>query len=164
MIEDQKLNIPQSIIDDMISHSQEELPNESCGYLAGKDGEIKKIFRMTNIDKSPEHFSFDPKEQFQVVKEARDQGLSLLSVYHSHPETPARLSEEDLKLLNDPNMVYIIVSMKEEKADVKGFKIHKPDSNSVEVSQVELIATDSVSKDNESNKSNNKKNNAVGGE
>ena len=42
MIEEQKLSIPQSIIDEMITHSQEELPNESCGYLAGKDGEIKK--------------------------------------------------------------------------------------------------------------------------
>ena len=94
---------------------------------------------MTNIDASPEHFSFDPKEQFKVVKEARTKGISLLSVYHSHPETPARLSEEDIKLLNDPNMVYIIVSLKDaEKPEVKGYTLNKPDDHSIEITRVEL--------------------------
>ncbi|MEC9236446.1 MAG: SIS domain-containing protein, partial [Pseudomonadota bacterium] len=39
------------------------------------------------------------KEQFKVLKESRAAGLQLLSVYHSHPESPARLSLEDLRLL-----------------------------------------------------------------
>ena len=66
---------------------------------------------MTNIDNEPDHFSFEPKEQFAAVKDARNQGLSLMAVYHSHPETPARPSQEDLRLLKDPNMIYVIVSL-----------------------------------------------------
>ena len=33
-----------------------------CGYLAGTNSQVVKHFRLTNIDHSNEHFSFDPKE------------------------------------------------------------------------------------------------------
>ena len=119
------MKIKRELVKAMIEHSEELNPVESCGYLAGKDNELLKFYPMTNIDNSPEHFSFDPKEQFKVMKEARNDGLRLMSVYHSHPESPARLSEEDLRLLNDPSMVYIIVSLLEKKPDVKGYKVSK---------------------------------------
>ncbi|MBT6121287.1 M67 family metallopeptidase [bacterium] len=119
------MKIKRELVKAMIVHSEELNPVESCGYLAGKDNELLKFYPMTNIDNSPEHFSFDPKEQFKVMKEARNDGLRLMSVYHSHPESPARLSEEDLRLLNDPSMVYIIVSLLEKKPDVKGYKVSK---------------------------------------
>ena len=133
-----QLIIPQDIYDSLVSHAQSELPNESCGYLAGIAGEVSEFYPMTNVDSSPEHFSFDPKEQFKVVKAARNKGLELLSVYHSHPETPARLSEEDIRLFNDPNPVYIIVSLKDIQPAVKGFKVIKPNDNEVEIETVTL--------------------------
>lgn len=141
-MENLTLEIPKHIHSELVAHAKQELPNESCGYLAGKDGKVTVFYPMTNIDHSPEHFSFDPKEQFKVVKEARAQGISLLSVYHSHPETPARLSEEDIKLLNDPNMVYIIVSFKDPaNPEVKGYRLNKPDEHTVEITRIELIIT-----------------------
>ena len=100
---------------------------------------IEKFYPMTNVDNSPEHFSFDPKEQFSVVKQARNDGHQLLSVYHSHPESPARLSEEDIKLFNDPNPVYIIVSLLDGNVDTKGFKVNKPSEHEIEIKQVELL-------------------------
>ena len=138
-IKQKQLTIPQAIYDDMITHAKSELPNESCGYLAGKEGIISTFYPMTNIDASPEHFSFDPKEQFNVVKEARNKGIELLSVYHSHPETPARLSEEDIRLFNDPNPVYIIVSLKEKTPEINGFTVNKPTENEIEIEQISLI-------------------------
>lgn len=119
------ISIKQSIVDEMVAHAKSLAPVESCGYLAGKDGIVTTFYKMTNVDNSPEHFSFDPKEQFKVIKESRNEGLSVMGVYHSHPESPARLSEEDLRLLNDPNMVYFIVSLWQEKPDIKAFKISK---------------------------------------
>ncbi|MDA1353560.1 MAG: M67 family metallopeptidase [bacterium] len=116
------LKIPKSIYENMISHAKELNPVECCGYLAGKDGVIHDVYRMRNLDDAPDHFTFDPKEQFSVMKDARAKGNQLLSVYHSHPETPARLSVEDLRLLKDPNTVYIIVSLLE-PISVKGFRI-----------------------------------------
>jgi proteasome lid subunit RPN8/RPN11 len=138
-----KLIIPHSIYNDIISHAKSELPNESCGYLAGKalagkDATLSKFYPMTNVDASPEHFSFDPKEQFAVVKDARNNKLELLSVYHSHPETPARLSEEDIRLFNDPNPVYIIVSLKDKTPEINGFTVNKPTENEIEIEKITL--------------------------
>lgn len=123
--------IDRDIMSQMIDHCQSELPNEGCGYLAGTQDRVDTIYTMTNVDASPEHFTFDPKEQFSVVKQAREASRSLQVVYHSHPETAARLSQEDLKLLNDPSMVYIIVSFADEKPAVKGFKILKENDDIV---------------------------------
>ncbi|RAP30825.1 hypothetical protein DID78_02100 [Candidatus Marinamargulisbacteria bacterium SCGC AG-343-D04] len=139
MINEYKLVIPKSIKEQLFEHALSINPIESCGYLGGKDGEVTVFYPMTNVDNSPEHFSFDPKEQFATVKSARNEGLSLIGVYHSHPETPARLSDEDLKLFNDPDPVYIIVSLKNEKPDMAGFKIFKEDENTIEVHKVNLI-------------------------
>lgn len=141
-----EIKIKKTIVQDMITHSQEAAPIESCGYLAGKDGFITHFFPMKNVDESPEHFSFDPKEQFSVLKQARNEGITLMSVYHSHPESPARLSEEDLRLLNDPNMIYIIVSLKEKDPDVKAYKIKKDltgsdNKETINIERVDLIYT-----------------------
>jgi [CysO sulfur-carrier protein]-S-L-cysteine hydrolase len=109
------ITLPKAIEDQMIAHARALFPIECCGYLAGTietDGlHVKALYKMTNLDQKEDHFTFDPKEQFSVVKDARAKGLSLLSVYHSHPYTPSRLSKEDLALLVDPNMIYFIVSL-----------------------------------------------------
>ena len=107
----ESIKIPQSIIDQIVADAQEMLPNEGCGYLVGLGDTIHRFYKMSNLDAQPDHFSFDPQEQFKVLKEARRDGYQILSVYHSHPSSPARLSIEDYRLLKDKNMIYIIVSM-----------------------------------------------------
>lgn len=133
------LHLSKVLYDDIIDHAKSIAPIESCGYIAGKDNKAEVFYKMTNVDQSSEHFSFDPKEQFQVVKDARQKGLSLIAVYHSHPETPARLSDEDIRLFNDPNPVYIIVSLKDEVPDMKGYRVVKPSDDEIEISRVTLI-------------------------
>jgi proteasome lid subunit RPN8/RPN11 len=132
-----EIKIETSVIQAIKEHAQSLNPIECCGYLGEKNGVISEIFKMTNIDNSPEHFSFDPKEQFQVLKDARKNEVNLVSVYHSHPETPARLSQEDIELLNDPNMVYIIVSLMADTPDVKAYQLEKKDGE-IEINRIEI--------------------------
>jgi proteasome lid subunit RPN8/RPN11 len=117
------LRISQQIKDQIIEHAQNGLPEEVCGYLAGTDRDVTKHYAMTNIDHSPEHFSFDPTEQFKVLREVRKEGITILANYHSHPETPARPSVEDIRLAFDPGISYVIVSLAGELPDVKSFII-----------------------------------------
>jgi proteasome lid subunit RPN8/RPN11 len=118
------IRIPQNIIDGIIAQARKELPDEACGLLVGKDNEVIKQYPLTNIDHSPEHFSFDPKEQFGVLREARKDGLRIIANYHSHPESPAHPSAEDIRLACDPNMIYIILSLQNKEAPViKAFSI-----------------------------------------
>lgn len=130
------LRIPQQIIDELIGHARQGLPEEVCGYLAGTGSEVTRQFRLTNIDHSNEHFSFDPAEQFQVVREARKAGLEILANYHSHPESPARPSQEDIRLAFDPNICYVIVSLAAELPDVKSFRIQ---NGEVEKEEIQVI-------------------------
>lgn len=120
--------ISDAILESIKGQALEEMPNEACGYLAGNqldDGTLSAVERipMINVDASPDHFSFAPKDQFSAVKQARDADLRLISVYHSHPETPARMSEEDIRLANDIETVYLIYSVATD--EIKGFKIDR---------------------------------------
>lgn len=108
---DRSISIPQSIIDQIHEQALSEEPDEACGYLIGSGSRVGGRIEMTNVDHSPEHFSFDPSEQFAAVKQAREAGKQLVAVYHSHPETPARMSQEDIRLANDTQMIYVIHSL-----------------------------------------------------
>lgn len=116
------MKIEQNVIDQIVAQSQKDAPIESCGYLLGKDGVATENYPMTNTDHAEEHFSFDPREQFAALRHARAQGLQILANWHSHPASPSRPSQEDLRLANDPNIQYVIVSL-HEGIHVNSFKI-----------------------------------------
>ena len=105
--------IPQSIIDELTVQAQKDAPNETCGYLLGIDDVVTENYWMENIDHSPEHFSFAPKDQFAALRYARSKGLKILANWHSHPASPSRPSQEDLRLANDPTIRYAILSLYE---------------------------------------------------
>ena len=119
------LRIRQDILDKIIAHSRSEAPLEACGYLAQKDGVVCRHIAMKNIDASPVHYSMDPAQQFAAVKSCRNEGLAIRAVYHSHPETPARPSLEDIKLAYDPALSYVIISLAGENPVAKSFRIQK---------------------------------------
>lgn len=102
----------------ILAHARENLPEEACGLIAGidrEDGvrEIKKVYLLTNIDHTNEHFSIDPKDQLASIKDMRAEGLKPLGNWHSHPESPSRPSEEDKRLANDSSASYLILSLEE---------------------------------------------------
>lgn len=105
------LKIPKEVFEQIKIHGEKEAPLEACGYLAGTNDDASEYLVMSNVDRSSEHFSFDPKEQFGAVKTARAKGLSLIAVVHTHPASPARMSQEDIRLANDPFIRYVILSL-----------------------------------------------------
>ncbi len=130
------MNIRTSIVKELIRHARSDAPIEACGYLAGQDNLVTMAFRMKNVDSSPEHFSFEPAEQFAAVRQMRAAGVRLQAVYHSHPATPARPSPEDIRLANDPSLSYVIVSLAGPQPDVKAFRIR---AGQVEVEPLNTI-------------------------
>lgn len=119
------MKVPLNIFNEIVSHAQDDLPFEACGYIIGDKKSIIGIKKMINIDKSPEHFSFDTKEQFAALKEAATMGSRLIGVYHSHPSTPARMSDEDIKLAHDPDLIYLIYSVLDKKLKAFSAKNNK---------------------------------------
>jgi proteasome lid subunit RPN8/RPN11 len=117
------LTLPHIIHEALIAHARRDFPLEACGILGGAAGVVSEHYPMANTDQSNEHFMMAPKEQFAVVKELRAKGKEMLAVYHSHPESPARPSEEDIRLALTPDVSYVIVSLVGETPDIKSYRI-----------------------------------------
>lgn len=112
----------------IVAHAEKELPNEACGLIGGTingdSKKIKKVYLLTNIDHSNEHFSLDPKEQLAAIKDMRQNGLVPLGNWHSHPESPSRPSDEDKRLAYDRKASYMILSLMDRQNPVlNSFKI-----------------------------------------
>ena len=132
-----KLKIPEKIFERMLRQAESEAPIEACGILAGKNSKVEQIYQMTNADNSSDHFTLEPKEQFKVIKDIRSEGLEMLAIYHSHPETPARPSAVDISMAYTPDVVYVILSLQDPDSPVvKGFII---DNTNVTEVNVEII-------------------------
>jgi len=126
------MKIPQNVIDELIEQAEKDAPDESCGYLLGipspqseedDEGLVTENYWMENIDHSSEHFSFAPKDQFAALKYARSKNLKILANWHSHPASPSRPSQEDLRLANDPTIRYAILSLLDGQPKLNSFKI-----------------------------------------
>lgn len=131
------MKINRAVLNEIIAQAKNELPDESCGCLqANAEGIIDENCPMTNIDHSPEHFSFDPKEQFAAIKHSRQTGKKLVANWHSHPSSPSRPSVEDIKLAYDSTITYFILSLATEEPVFNGFHI---ENGSVEKLVVEVV-------------------------
>ena len=118
------LIIKKEFKDKMIAHSNEEFPNEACGILAGKGGCVKKLYRMTNAEKSPQTFFMDAKEQFKAMKDTRASGLEMIGIYHSHVASQPYPSSHDVEMAFYPDASYVIVSLQDkDNPGIRSFKI-----------------------------------------
>ena len=117
------LAIPKPIYDAVLAHGRAGFPLETCGILGGREGVVSEFYPMTNTDQSREHFLMEPKEQFAVAKDLRAKGKAMLAVYHTHPDTPARPSAEDIRLAKTPGVSTVILSLAGPEPVLKSFRI-----------------------------------------
>ena len=123
----------------IVDHAKKGLPNEACGllggYVEGDKRVVTDVYLLRNVDESREHFSMDPAEQLAAIKDIRQKKGVLLGNFHSHPESPSRPSQEDIRLAYDPKMNYLILSlMNPEELVLNSFHIEKG-----EVTKEELV-------------------------
>lgn len=108
----------------MIAQAMEEVPNECCGLLLGKDGRALQFRRMTNSLHSPVRYNVEPKELLQVHKEMDEKGWDIVGIYHSHTHSQAYPSATDIQLAFWPDALYLIVSLEDhERPRLRAFHI-----------------------------------------
>ena len=132
------IKLSKSDYEKILAHAEKELPNEACGLIGGiidgENKEVKKVYLLTNIDHSNEHFSLDPKEQLAAIKDMRANGFVPLGNWHSHPESPSRPSEEDKRLAYDSKASYMILSLMDRNQPVlNSFRIEGQNSEKEEL-------------------------------
>jgi proteasome lid subunit RPN8/RPN11 len=117
------MKISQSLVDEMVAHARDDLPNECCGMVGGRDGQATEVIRVGNSAASPLRYEMDPQEQYNALKEIEDGGDELLAIYHSHTKSAAHPSQTDVnQAVAWPDQIYVIVSLADEDApDVKAY-------------------------------------------
>jgi [CysO sulfur-carrier protein]-S-L-cysteine hydrolase len=119
------MKISQSLIDEMVAHAREDLPNECCGMIGGRDGEATRVVRVENAAASPLRYEMDPQGQYDALKAIEDAGEELVGIYHSHTRSAAYPSQTDVnEAVMWPEQAYVIISLENDEApDVKAFSL-----------------------------------------
>jgi proteasome lid subunit RPN8/RPN11 len=116
------VKISQDLIDEMVAHAREDVPNECCGMIGGRDGVATRVVRVKNAAASPLRYEMDSQEMIRAYNELEAEG-ELLGIYHSHTKSAAYPSQTDVNQgQNWPEQLYVIVSLADPDApDVKAF-------------------------------------------
>ncbi len=120
------LIIPQGVLEAVVAHARADHPDEACGIIAGPldSDEAVRHVPMTNAERSPTFYSFEPSEQLQVWREMDDRDERPVVIYHSHTATEPYPSRTDIGLASDPDAHYLLVSTRDpEREEVRSYRI-----------------------------------------
>ena len=129
------LVLPRPFYHQLLSHLQAEYPLEACGILAGKTGEIVRVYAIDNKLHSPVAYEMEPQQQLAAMLEIEDKGWEMTAVYHSHPQGPETPSATDIAQAYYPDVTQLIVSLRQRAQPViRAFKI-----GNGRVTEIEII-------------------------
>jgi proteasome lid subunit RPN8/RPN11 len=80
------------------AHLEEAYPEEGAGFLIGAEGEVRQILPLSNAREDEarhNRFLITPEDYLQAELTADRLGLSLIGVFHSHPDCPNVPSDYD---------------------------------------------------------------------
>jgi proteasome lid subunit RPN8/RPN11 len=117
------MKIRQAVLDRIVAHAVEDLPNECCGLLIGTHEMVEDASRARNAKRSRTKFQVEPADHFAAIRRARAAGLEIIGAYHSHPTGPSGPSETDRLRLTDPSMFHVIVSLAHGTRTVRAFRL-----------------------------------------
>jgi proteasome lid subunit RPN8/RPN11 len=115
--------VRRAAFDLIVAHARETAPAECCGLLLGSAGSVLESARTTNLSSDPNRFEIDPADHIRIRREARSRGLDVVGFYHSHPHSAAVPSERDRREALYPGYLYAIVSLLNEPADVRLYRL-----------------------------------------
>jgi [CysO sulfur-carrier protein]-S-L-cysteine hydrolase len=123
------LTLARAHLDAIIAHARADYPDEACGVIVGPEGSdsAERYVKMTNAERSPTFFQFDPGEQLALYKQMDSRNEEIVVVYHSHTFTDAYPSRTDIALAVEPQAHYLLVSLADESgADlpVRSYRIN----------------------------------------
>jgi [CysO sulfur-carrier protein]-S-L-cysteine hydrolase len=106
------VRIARPLLDEIVAHAREDVPNECCGMIAGRNGEATRIYRARNAEASPYRYLIHPQDQFRITMEIEDREEEIAAIYHSHTNSRAEPSQTDINLAeNWPDPLYVICSL-----------------------------------------------------
>jgi len=104
------VRIPQVIYTEMLAHVVAGYPNEACGALGSKDGQVVKHYPTANAAEHPNDFSIiDPEDLLRIYDDIDEYDGEMI-YYHSHPQSEAYPSRRDKEWAKRNKLYYLIFS------------------------------------------------------
>lgn len=113
-----RLAISKDLLDQIHAHGEKAYPEEGAGFLIGSAGKVENILPLENArEDGTRHnrFLITPEDYLHAELTADRLGLSLIGVFHSHPDHPNHPSEYDREWAQ-PFFSYIITTVNQGKA------------------------------------------------
>lgn len=112
------LVVPSRLMAEINAHVEKAYPEEGAGFLIGEAGQVREIIALSNACENGarlNRFLFTPEDYLQAELKADSLGLSLVGVFHSHPDCANIPSEYDREWAQ-PFFSYIITRVDQGKA------------------------------------------------
>jgi proteasome lid subunit RPN8/RPN11 len=126
------LVVPSRLMEEINTHVEKAYPEEGAGFLIGDEGQVREIIALSNAREDGarlNRFLFTPEDYLNAELHADRIGLSLIGVFHSHPDCPNVPSEYDREWAQ-PFFSYIITRVDEGKAvNSRSWKLLEDRSN-----------------------------------
>jgi len=132
------IRIEKAAWDAMVAHTEQTFPKEGCGVMVGWDGTVHQAIALPNVYTGPQEdfFVMDPLDLQRVDLKARQDGLEVIGIYHSHPNCDAYFSKRDLEH-SCPWYSYVVLSIKNGRFDHANS--YRPDFDQKQAPKEELI-------------------------
>ncbi|MDH3227340.1 MAG: M67 family metallopeptidase [Thermoleophilia bacterium] len=133
------MKLSRALADELVAHANDELPNECCGMIAGRDGTATRVLRTENSEGSPFMYVMEPREQLRLMEELEDAGEDLLAIYHSHTRSVAYPSRTDVDLAFYSEPLYVIVSLADRQSpDIRAFTIRRNAADGEQIAEHQI--------------------------
>ncbi len=120
------VRIPAAMYEEMVAHVVAGYPNETCGMLASKDGQVVKNYPTANAAEHPDDFSeISPEDLLRIFNDIDEYDGEMYVYYHSHPQSEAYPSRRDIEWARRNQLIYVIFSHQyyPERPYARAFKI-----------------------------------------
>ncbi|MER3395824.1 MAG: hypothetical protein C4318_08485 [Acidimicrobiia bacterium] len=114
-------------------------PNEACGLIAGRRGElcVERVYPIANIEveKPSSRYFMDPRGQWKAMRDAETSGLEVIGAFHSHVRSEPYPSATDVELAMYPEWIWVIVSLRcRDEPELRAYTIRDSAADEVEIS------------------------------
>lgn len=126
------ISIEPAAWDVMVSHAQKTYPNECCGAMIGAIDDSGKTVRVAVplenafSGEQGERYELRQEDLLRADAEARQRGMDLIGIFHSHPDCDAYFSKTDLEN-SCPWYSFVVLSVKNGRFDHANSFLPDPD-------------------------------------
>ena len=110
------IKIPKDLLAKIQSHGEHAYPEEGAGFLLGSDGPDRRVVDLLPLSNLSEaearnrRYLLDAADYLRAELEADRRGLTLVGVFHSHPDHPDQPSDFDREWAQ-PFFSYVITGV-----------------------------------------------------